>query len=47
MDWRKTIGRVGTFDSDWLFEAWSRRWDICGIIFLSVLVLIFVMLAMA
>jgi len=47
MDWRKTIGRVGTFDSDWLFETWSRRWDICGIIFLSVLVLIFVMLAMA
>jgi len=47
LDWRRTTTGLGAFDGDWLLEIWLRRWDICGIVFLSMLVLIFVLLALA
>ena len=47
LDWQRTITGLRAFDGDWLLEIWFRRWEICGIVFLSMLVLIFVMLALA
>jgi formate hydrogenlyase subunit 3/multisubunit Na+/H+ antiporter MnhD subunit len=46
-DWRRSVAGLRVFDRDWPIEIWLRRWDICGIIFLSMLVVIFVMLALA
>ncbi len=46
-DWHRTITGLRAFDGDWLLEIWFRRWEICGVIFLSMLLLIFVMLALA
>lgn len=45
--WHRTIASISAFDGERLVEIQLRRWDIFGIIFLSILVLIFVMLALA
>lgn len=44
--WHRTIDGLSAFDGERLVEIQLRRWDIFGIIFLSILVLIFVMLAL-
>jgi hypothetical protein len=47
LDWRRSIAGLRVFNRDWRIEIWLRSWDICGIIFLSMLVVIFIMLALA
>lgn len=47
LDWRRSVVGLRVFDRDWPIEIWLRRWDIFGVIFLSMLVVIFVTLALA
>ena len=45
--WHRTIGRLKAFETDRLIEIELRRWGVGGIALLSVLVLVFLMFALA
>lgn len=46
-DRQPTIAGLSAVDVNWLIEIWLRRWNIFGIVFVSMLVFFFVMLALA
>lgn len=47
LDWHRPVAGLRVFNLDWSLEIWLRRWDISGIIFLSMVIALFIMLTLA
>jgi formate hydrogenlyase subunit 3/multisubunit Na+/H+ antiporter MnhD subunit len=45
LDWHQPVARLRGLDRDWPLEIWLRRWDISGIVFLSMVVAVIILLA--